>query len=100
MVSFVPRLQPTQNRDGVFDVGLANVNGLESTFERRILLDDLLTSAEVCRYFQIHRATLTRWHNAGRLVPIYLAERAPRWRGRDILAFVESCPTTRDEVAV
>src|SRR5581483_9823451 len=41
MMHFVTLLQPTQNRNGVFHVGLADEDDLETAFERGILLDVL-----------------------------------------------------------
>ena len=39
VMNLVPFLQSTQNGDRVLDVGLANKNNLETSFQCRILLD-------------------------------------------------------------
>src|SRR5262245_4325897 len=46
MVRLVTLLEPAQNRDGVLDTRLADVDRLEATLERRILLDVLAIFVE------------------------------------------------------
>jgi hypothetical protein len=41
VVCLIPLLKTAQNRNSVFDAGLADINLLETAFERRILFDVL-----------------------------------------------------------
>ena len=49
MVDFVTFLEPTQNGDRILDRGRCNEDGLETTLERRVLLDVLPVFVQRCR---------------------------------------------------